>query len=113
MAGGYAKGSTLTPTRQLLESAARAAGIGITLVDVLCADAWSAFARGDLPTYYARIADAATGVAPFVDVIVLAQASMAGVVKLYADLPTPVLTSPQLGLEAAVRLYFTVVDDPL
>jgi hypothetical protein len=39
------------------------------------------------------------------DVVVLAQASMAGAAPLCAGLPLPVLSSPSLGLEAALAAY--------
>jgi len=39
------------------------------------------------------------------DCIVLAQASMAGAADLLQGLPIPVLSSPRIGMEAAVTAY--------
>lgn len=97
--------STLAPTRQLILDAAAGAGKTVTVVEVLCEDAWPAFERGDLPEYYARIAQAAALAVGQAGVVVLAQASMAGALPLCADLGVPVLSSPKLGLAAAVELY--------
>lgn len=96
--------STLAPTRALLQDAAAQAGREIELIELLCAEAWPHFERGDLPTYHAAIARQLRG-APPADAIVLAQASMAGAAELCADLPAPILSSPRLGLEAALALY--------
>jgi len=97
--------STLAPTHALLLDAARQAGKTVTLIDLLCTDAWDHFERGDLPAYHAVIARQLRKAAPGGDVIVLAQASMAGAADLCADLPIPILSSPRLGLEAAIRAY--------
>lgn len=96
--------STLAPTRLLLQDAAARAGAAVELIELLCAEAWPHFERGDLPAYHAAIA-AELRAAPAADVIVLAQASMAGAAALCADLPTPILSSPRLGLEAALAIY--------
>ena len=96
--------STLAPTRSLLRDAAARAGREVELIELLCGEAWPHFERGDLPAYYAEIARQLRA-APPADAIVLAQASMAGAAELCADLPTPILSSPRLGLEAALELY--------
>lgn len=91
--------STLEPTRALLatEAISRARDIEITLVT---ADgAWSRFESGEHDDYLARIADAARELASSVDVIVLAQASMAKAGPLLTDLTVPVLSSPRLAVE--------------
>lgn len=94
--------STLTPTRQLLEDAARQAGKAITLVEVLCEGAWIRFEQGDQPGYWQRIAEEIQRSAELGDVIVLAQASMAGALPLCENLTVPILSSPRLGLSAAL-----------
>ena len=43
--------------------------------------------------------------APGADAVILAQASMAGAVGLLGDLAVPVLASPRLGAEAAIRVW--------
>ena len=45
------------------------------------------------------------GAAANADVIILAQASMAGAAELVSDLGVPVLSSPPLGVEAAISAY--------
>jgi hypothetical protein len=94
--------STLEPTRRLLEEVAAASGQPIQIVELLCAEAWAMFEAGDQPAYLAAIAAALRAVAGQGDVIVLAQASMAGAAALCPDLAIPVLSSPRLGLEAAL-----------
>jgi hypothetical protein len=94
--------STLEPTRALLLDAAARAGVEVTVSDVLCDSAWPRFEAGDVQGYLERVAVVLPGAATAADVIVLAQASMAGAVALCATLPVPVLSSPRLGVEAAL-----------
>jgi hypothetical protein len=94
--------STLDPTRRLLLEAAERAGREIVLREVVIEAAWPLFLTGDLPAYHAAIAQGLRPLAAEVDVVVLAQASMAGVGALLPDLATPLLSSPRLGLEAAL-----------
>ncbi|MFC7493390.1 MULTISPECIES: aspartate/glutamate racemase family protein [unclassified Nocardioides] len=96
--------STLEPTRSLLEDEARRAGADPAVTDVLVPGAWASFEAGDTPAYLSAIADAARALAGDVDVVVLAQASMAGAVGLVADLDVPVLASPRLAVESALSL---------
>lgn len=95
--------STLAPTKALLEEAARAAGVRVTIHEVLCADAWEAFQAGDQVGYVERIAVRLEALEDSIDVAVLAQASMAPAAQLVAS-PRPVLASPRLAVEAAVAL---------
>jgi len=94
--------STLAPTRVLILDAARAAGKPIELRELLCESAWPFFERGDLAGYAQAIGDRLRLGASDADVIVLAQASMAVAAPLCADLGIPILSSPRLGLEAAL-----------
>jgi hypothetical protein len=97
--------STLAPTRQLLLDVARQAGKAVTLIDVLCEGAWAYFERDDQRAYLEAIAGCLRQAAPAGDVIVLAQASMAAATALCPDLGIPILSSPRLGLEAAIQAY--------
>jgi hypothetical protein len=97
--------STLAPTRQLLQEAAEQAGSAITIVEVLCEEAWPQFERGDQDGYLAAVAACVRQAAPNGDVVVLAQASMAGAAARCADLPIAILSSPRRGLEGAVRAH--------
>lgn len=97
--------STLQPTCELVGDAATKAGKDVEIIEVFCASAWPKFEAGDREGYFAEIAAELQNVATQGDVVVLAQASMAGATALCADLPIPVLSSPRLGLEAAVNAY--------
>jgi hypothetical protein len=97
--------STLGPTRSLLERVAAEQGRGVTIREIVIADAWERLATGDEPGYAARIAERLRAEAGEVDAIVLAQASMAGAVELLGDLGIPVLASPKLGAAAAAQTW--------
>jgi len=96
--------STLAPTRALLLDAAARAGTSVVVSDVLCEDAWARFEAGDGTGYLAAIAPAIVEAATAADVVVLAQASMAGAAALCTVL-VPVLSSPRLGVEAALERW--------
>jgi hypothetical protein len=98
--------STLAPTRALIVDAARAANKPIELCALLCESAWAFFERGDLAGYAHAIAKELRAAADTADVIVLAQASMAAAAPLCEDLGVPILSSPRLGLEAALAAYY-------
>ncbi|MBZ5738664.1 aspartate/glutamate racemase family protein [Nocardioides mangrovi] len=95
--------STLVPTRELLADEAARAGVAAAVSEVCVPSAWALFEAGDTAAYLGAIADAARTLTPTVDVVVLAQASMAGAVDLLADLAVPVLVSPPLAVAAALR----------
>ncbi|GAB3266227.1 aspartate/glutamate racemase family protein [Alteromonas gracilis] len=96
--------STMEATLDLLEEEARRHQRDpVTEVRVV-PGAWDAFASGDVEGCHALVADTIRELAEHVDLIVLAQASMAGATDLLLDLPVPVLASPRLAVEAAVRL---------
>ncbi|WP_447775029.1 aspartate/glutamate racemase family protein [Variovorax boronicumulans] len=94
--------STIDPTLSLVLSAARQAGVGIRASTLLVEDAWVHFQSGDTARYIATLAESIRVAADGTDVIVLAQASMAPVTGLLADLGVDVLSSPQLGVAHAV-----------
>ena len=96
--------STIEPTHMLIADEAIRAGKVVQADTVLCEGAWEAFEAGDIDGYHRRIAQCVRA-EPHGDVIVLAQASMAGAAALLGDLGVPVLSSPELGWEAAVRAY--------
>lgn len=95
--------STLGPTTDLILDAARKAGKEVEIIELLCASAWTKFEQGDQQGYLADIARHLQQAASQGDVIVLAQASMAGAAGLCPKVAIPILSSPQLGLEAAIR----------
>jgi hypothetical protein len=97
--------STIGPTSRLIKEVAAQQGRAVTVMPLLCADAWPRFEAGDLAGYYASIAETLHQTELAGDVIVLAQASMAGAEALCGDMATPILSSPRLGVEAALRAY--------
>jgi hypothetical protein len=94
--------STLRPTRELLEDSARRAGTRIEPEELLAPGAWALFERGDANGYAAAVAAAIRAGAASFDVVVLAQASMAAAAEQCADLGVPILSSPRLGVQAAL-----------
>lgn len=94
--------STLGPTRELLEECAARCGTEAVVVDAPCLAAWTLFESGDHAGYHDHIASHVRRLADDVDVIVLAQASMAPAVALLEDLAVPVLNSPRLAVLRAI-----------
>jgi hypothetical protein len=92
--------STLPPTRDLLHSVASEFGRAMTIDVHVIEGAWERFESGDETGYLDAIADALPGIAETIDVIVLAQASMASATDR-ADLGIPALSSPRTAVLAA------------
>ncbi len=97
-----ALGSTLAPTTELIAQEADGHGLPVSVTTHLVAGAWESFEAGDTARCLARVAEAADAVTG-ADVIVLAQASMAGAAGLTTT-GIPVLASPAPGLAAALAL---------
>ena len=97
--------STLGPTMDILQAAADAKGATVDLIKLLCSDAWESFERGDTEAYEQKIAAELERAGADADLIVLAQASMAGAAQRCQGLTTPILTSPESGLKAAIESY--------
>ena len=91
--------TTLAPTTALVEQSARDADRAVTVVPRLCEGAFAALSRGDRARHDAIIADELDRLAGDVDVVVLAQASMARVAASRPAGGTPVLSSPRLAVE--------------
>jgi hypothetical protein len=94
--------STFGPTRALLEDSARRANVPLRLEERLIESAWPYFERSDRDGYYQVIADALTTDLTEFGVVVLAQASMAPAADRCRNLTVPILSSPRLGVEAAL-----------
>ena len=92
--------STLEPTLALIRQ--EAAGRPVDLRTLLVAGAWERFKAGDHDGYLDAVAAAVDGVTG-VDVIVLAQASMADAAGRTTN-GVPVLSSPRPGLTAAAEM---------
>ena len=91
--------TTLAPTTELVEAAAHEAARDVTVVARLCEGAFAALSRGDGARHDALIADELDRLAAEVDVVVLAQASMARIAAARPAGGTPVLSSPRLAME--------------
>lgn len=92
--------TTLEPTSALLREKAAEAGRAVELVECLCERAFPAVLAGDTETHDRILREALMREFEDVEVIVLAQASMARVVSSVAPgtLRAPVLSSPELAI---------------
>ncbi|HWB90283.1 MAG TPA: aspartate/glutamate racemase family protein [Puia sp.] len=93
--------TTLEPTSDLVRRRAAVAGKQIELTARLCEGAFDALMGGDPGKHDRMVADALKELSTQVDVIVLAQASMARVVDALpeADKRVPILASPPTAIE--------------
>jgi Asp/Glu/hydantoin racemase len=98
--------STVEPSSNLLRAHAAAQGVEITITPFVQAEAYTALMRGDRAEHDSIVRKAARAAAGDVDVLVLAQASLAHLQEeLAATLPCPVLASPPL-LMAEIKRQF-------
>jgi Asp/Glu/hydantoin racemase len=93
--------TTLEPTSDLVRRRAIVAGKEIELISVLCEGAFEALMSGDAATHDAKVGEALKQLSNEVDVILLAQASMARVVDSLSeeDKRVPILASPITAIE--------------
>ena len=93
--------TTLAPTSDLVRRRAQAAGKTIELTSKLCEGAFEALMSGDTATHDKMVADALKEMSSKVDVIVLAQASMARVVDSLdeKEKTVPILSSPKIAVQ--------------
>jgi hypothetical protein len=91
----------LEPTSDLVRRRAMAVGKEIELKAVLCEGAFDALMSGDAATHDIKVGDALKKLSTEVDVIVLAQASMARVVDTLndAEKKVPILASPLIAIQ--------------
>lgn len=94
--------TTLDPTVDLMKRRAEAAGKEIEIVSTLCEGAFQAVAAGDTETHDRLVTTGIQELMAQVDVIVLAQASMARAANAIpeAERSVPILSSPQLAVNA-------------
>lgn len=93
--------TTLEPTSDLVKRRANIAGKNIELTSKLCEGAFEALMSGKPEVHDAKVASALKELSEKVDVILLAQASMARVVDQLSDAEkkAPILTSPELAMQ--------------
>ena len=92
--------TSLEPTADLISRRAAIAGKNIELTSKLCEGAFEALMSGDAATHDTKVAAALKELSQQVDVIVLAQASMARVVETLKpeDRRVPILASPGIAV---------------
>ena len=93
--------TTLNPTTDLVKRRAAVAGKEVEVIAALCDGAFDALMSGDAAKHDSMVAEKLKELASQVDVIVLAQASMARVVDTLeeADKKVPILASPGIAIE--------------
>jgi Asp/Glu/hydantoin racemase len=93
--------TTLEPTSALLLRKAQEAGKAVELIECLCEGAFDAVIAGDTDRHDALVSKAMIEKLADVDVIVLAQASMARVAERLPPgaIRAPVLSSPELAMD--------------
>ncbi|WP_371345675.1 aspartate/glutamate racemase family protein [Ancylobacter sp. IITR112] len=92
--------TTLEPTGRLIEATAAATGREVTMLARLCEGAFAHLAAGDRDSHDRLVREAFDALAPEVELVVLAQASMARALPASAGETVTVLTSPELGIAA-------------
>jgi Asp/Glu/hydantoin racemase len=90
--------TTLEPTTALLRDKSAAAGLETQIEETLCEGAFQAVIAGDTETHDRAVSQALLALAGKVDLVVLAQASMARVLQQMPPLTIPVLSSPELAV---------------
>ena len=100
--------TTLEPTSDLVRRRAELAGKNVTISSKLCKGAFEALMSGDTAKHDEMVAEALKGLMKEVDVIVLAQASMARVVDSLSaeEKLVPILASPAIAMKKLAELYF-------
>ncbi len=93
--------TTLKPTADLIRLVAKEQRKDVEIVEHVCDGAFAAVMAGDGATHDRIVSEALTDAMKGMDVIVLAQASMARVVAALPEgaVAAPVLSSPELGIE--------------
>ncbi|MCC5806871.1 MAG: hypothetical protein JJU00_11145 [Opitutales bacterium] len=99
--------TTLDPTADLVERRAGFAGRDVRIEARLCEGAFDALMSGDADKHDAMVAEALRTLIREVDVVVLAQASMARVVDTLDDKDkcVPILASPPIAMRYLAQIF--------
>jgi Asp/Glu/hydantoin racemase len=98
-------GTTLGPTVALIEEKARAIGKQVAIDQSLSSAAFEALMRGEKDAHDRMVMEAARALAPKVEAILFAQASMTRLAPAVEEAAgRPVLTSPRLAIEYTRRV---------
>jgi Asp/Glu/hydantoin racemase len=100
--------TTLEPTSDLVKRRAEKAGKDVNITSKLCNGAFEALMSGDAAKHDEMVAKALKELMQTVDVIVLAQASMARVVDGLStdEKKVPILASPAIAMKKLAETYF-------
>ena len=90
--------TTLDPITRLIERHAQRVDRDVSLTGRLCEGAFDKLRGGDKAGHDATIREGLASIVDNVDVVVLAQASMASALNEMSDMTVPVLTSPESGV---------------
>ncbi|SCB61946.1 hypothetical protein GA0061105_1289 [Rhizobium aethiopicum] len=90
--------TTMNPTTRLIERHAERTGRRISVTGRLCEGAFDKLRHGDRAAHDAMVREGLASLVGDVDVVVLAQASMANALNDTHQASLPVLTSPELGV---------------
>jgi len=93
--------TTLEPTIRLIEETAAAHHSKVEIVPALCQGAFEAVIAGDTARHDSMVIDTLNRLRGEVDVVVLAQASMARIVPQLTEVGAPILASPELAVRRA------------
>lgn len=96
--------TTLQPTAELVERRAIAAGKDVEVDARVCDGAFDALQAGDRDRHDELVRDDLRELISGVDVVVLAQASMARVADTLDEAAVPILASPRLGMQRVAEL---------
>ncbi|QNK72387.1 Asp/Glu racemase [Variovorax sp. PAMC28562] len=100
--------TTLEPTIRLIRAKAKETGQQIEISEGLAEGAFQALLEGKTEAHDEVVRRTILSLVDKVDVIVLAQASMARLTSSLGDLKVPVLSSPRSGVEAVRALLETL-----
>ena len=96
--------TTLQPTAELVERRAIAVGKEVEVVARVCEGAFDALQAGDRDRHDELVRAGLQELLAGVDVVVLAQASMARVADTLGETAVPILSSPRLGMRRVAEL---------
>ncbi|HME09940.1 MAG TPA: aspartate/glutamate racemase family protein [Bryobacteraceae bacterium] len=101
--------TTLKPTADLIQRKASEAGKHVTIVSKVCTGAFEALSAGDTNLHDCLVAQGLKELMSQVDVVVLAQASMARIVDSLApsEKTLPIFSSPRLAVERLAKMVET------
>jgi Asp/Glu/hydantoin racemase len=105
--------STLAPTIDLIRAHAAEAARHVSITPRLCEGAFAILMGGDRDRHDAMVSEGARALAGEVDLIVLAQASMARLApRLAGETGMEVMASPRMGIQEVARLLAEPIPVP-